>query len=326
MSQDPLYIGVDLGRSTRIALVDSYGKIVSNNRFPTELSSGRGLVNSLIEVIKQTRQTTTAEISAIGIGFPGLVDHRTQKVEVLPNLADVSNVDIHQELCSAIDLPVILDNDANTAAYGEWKCGAAKGTSDVVFITIGTGIGGGIILGGYLQRGVCGFAGEFGHLKVGDLNMDCSCGSSGCLETVSSGPNIVRRTRERLFTDPAFTDSKLAPKMRGRLRCEDVMEAAILGDYLARSVLSETAIYLGTAISNLINLLNVEKVVLGGPVMKAAEYFISKVKEETSRKCFAQLFDACEIVAAKLGDDAGVIGSAMMAQDSLFNNSLAAKP
>src|ERR1044071_4960913 len=141
-------------------------------------------------------------------------------------------------------------------------------------------------------------------MKIGGNELECSCGSAGCLETIASGPNIVRRTRERLFTDPRFTLSSLSAKMNGKLTCEHVVEAGRAGDEFARIVLSETAHYLGTGIANVVNLLNVEMVVLGGPVMAAGEFLVSAIRAETARYCFAPLFVNCSIVTGQLGNDA----------------------
>src|SRR6185295_6650060 len=127
---------------------------------------------------------------------------------------------------------------------------------DALYVAIGTGIGAGLILGGRLQLGVRGFAGEFGHFKIAIEGLECGCGSSGCLETVASGPNIVRRTRELMFAEPRFLLSPLSPKMSGQLTCEDVVSAALAGDGFARNVLSETAAHLGMAVANVVNLLN----------------------------------------------------------------------
>src|SRR5439155_19562591 len=127
MTSKSLFIGVDLGRSTRIALVDGDGKILSQDRVPTELSSGRALVDGLINVLRRVKGSAQGPVGAVGIGLPGLIDHRTRQVKVLPNLVDVSSINVHDELSGTLGIPVILDNDANVAAYGEWQCGAARG-------------------------------------------------------------------------------------------------------------------------------------------------------------------------------------------------------
>ncbi|HMZ82165.1 MAG: ROK family protein [Blastocatellia bacterium] len=312
-----LFLGADIGRTTRFALVDETGRLHQQSRVPTDIRSGRAFVNGLIAAFREAIEKASAPVGAAGIGLPGLVDHHTQQIEVLTNFLNISAIDLHGECERALGIPVIFDNDANLAAFAEWQCGAAQGATDAVLITLGRGIGCGLILKGELQRGARGFAGEFGHTKIGNEPIECSCGASGCLETVVSGPNIVRRTRELLFLDPRFTHSTLVSKMRIKLTCEDVVDAAKFGDELARTVLEDTARSLGIAISNIINLLNVEKVVLGGPVMGAGDFLLASIREEVARNAFAPLLVRCSIVTGTLGNDAGMIGAGLLAKREL---------
>jgi glucokinase len=201
------------------------------------------------------------------------------------------------------------------AAYGEWRSGAARGFEDVFFVTMGTGIGSGLILGGKLQRGSRGFAGEFGHFKIDLDGLECACGSTGCLETLASGPNIVRRVREQLFSDPSFSISSLARDMEGTLTGERVVRAAMEKDELALSVLKETGQILGAAIASVINLLNVEVVVLGGGVMAAGDLILEPIREGTHQGAVRPCFECCRVVVAELGQDAGIIGAALLARD-----------
>lgn len=311
------YLGVDLGRSTRIALVDSEGKIKSQWREQSHLTSGRDLVTGLVHFVKQTVEASApfGPVAAIGVGLPGLVNLQTHVVEKLPNLSDIAHISVYDELREATGLPLVFDNDANAATFGEWRSGVARDAKNMIYITLGTGIGAGLVQGGRLQRGAKGFAGELGHLKITTDGLECGCGSSGCLETIASGPNIVRRTRELLFADPSFTLSPLVGKMRGKLSCEDIVESAKNGDKLARSILAETGLYLGMTVANIVNLLNLEMVILSGPVMRDNQYLLNVVLEEASRRAFGPSFSCCKVVAGALGDDAGVIGSAMMASD-----------
>jgi glucokinase len=319
MSDARLFVGVDLGRSTRAAIVDEDGQIVAYRRESTHFESGRAVVDGLLTCVRSAIDAAESlgTVGAVGVGLPGLVEHGTNRVVMLPNLADVSEIDAYDELRAATGLPVVFDNDANAAVYGEWRCGAATGTNDVICVTLGTGIGAGIIQGGVIQRGAHGFAGEFGHLKYTAYGLECSCGSSGCLETIASGPNIVRRARERLFSDPGFALSPLAEKMRGRIACEDVVEAAVNGDRLGRTILAETGVYLGMMVANVVNLLNLDLVVLGGPVMRDNPVLLEAAIEEAERRAFTPAFATCGIVGGRLGDDAGVVGSAMMARDAM---------
>ena len=321
-NSERLYVGLDVGRTIRGALVTADGRIVKQKRVVSEVTNPRVFIDQLIEAVRGLRAEGEANnrVLAAGIGWAGMVNHRNQRIEANPNLVDVSSYDLHAELERATGLPVVVDNDANVAAYGEWRAGAAAGSTDVFYITMGTGIGAGLILGGELQRGSQGFAGEFGHFKIDMQGLECACGSTGCLETVASGPNIVRRVREQLFSDPSFSVSKLARDMEGKLTNERVVQAAIEGDELALTVLKETGRVLGMAVASIMNLLNVEVVVLGGGVMAAGELILKPLRDAAERGTVAPSFDCCRIVPAQLGQDAGIIGAAILARDTLEKN------
>lgn len=316
-SQEQLYIGLDVGRTIRGALVSPQGSILRQHRVVSEVSDAQIFIDQLVEVITalNTREDKGHAAAAVGIGWAGLVNNRAQRIEANPNLVDVSDYDLHSQLESATSLPVVIDNDANVAAYGEWRAGAARGSGDVFFVTMGTGIGAGLILGGELQRGTRGFAGEFGHFKIDSDGLECGCGGTGCLETVASGPNIVRRVREKLFSDPSYSVSKLARDMEGTLTAGRVMQAATENDDLATSVLRETGIVLGTAIASIINLLNVEVVVLGGGVMSAGDLIMTPIREAAQQATVSQALQCVRIVPAELGQEAGIIGAAFLARD-----------
>lgn len=321
---EKLYLGLDVGRTIRGALVREDGQIIRQERVVSEVTDPRVFVDQLIETISRLRaeNESSAQVMAVGIGWAGMVNHRTQRIEANPNLVDVSLYDLHAELQRATGLPIVVDNDANVAAYGEWRAGAATGSTDVFYVTIGTGIGAGLILGGQLQRGSQGFAGEFGHFKIDMKGLECACGSTGCLETLASGPNIVRRVREQLFSDPSFSVSKLARDMEGLLTNERVVQAAIEEDELALMVLEETGRVLGMAVASIMNLLNVEVVVLGGGVMAAGELILKPLRDEAEKGAVAPAFNCCRIVPARLGQDAGIIGAALLACDTLARDTL----
>jgi glucokinase len=316
---DNLYVGLDVGRTIRAALVREDGHILKQQRVVSETSNPSVFIDQLIDAINTVQEVdgARATVLATGIGWAGMVNHRKQRIEANPNLVDVSSYDLHKELQLSTGLPVVVDNDANVAAYGEWRAGAATGSTDVFYITMGTGIGAGLILGGRLQRGSLGFAGEFGHFKIDMEGLECACGSTGCLETIASGPNIVRRVREQLFSDPSFSVSKLARDMEGKLTNRRVVQAALEDDELALMVLKETGRVLGMAVASIMNLLNVEVVVLGGGVMAAGELILKPLRDEAERGTVAPAFDCCRIVPAQLGQDAGIIGAALLARDTL---------
>jgi len=314
MSDDELFVGLDVGRMIRGALVASDGTILSQDRIVAEVTEPRVFIDQLAAAINQFTRGTRPK--AAGVGWAGLVNYSQQRIAANTNLLDVSPFDLRFELEKSTGLPIVLDNDANAAAYAEWQCGAARGTSNILFVTIGTGIGAGIILGSQLQRGACGFAGEFGHIRVEPDGLECACGSTGCLETLASGPNIVRRVREQLFSDPSFSVSQLASDMEGTLTAQRVFEAALDHDELAVKVLNETGQILGSAFASVVNLLNVEVVVLGGGLMAAGDLILVPLREQVRRSAVGVAYDCCRIVAAQLGRDAGMIGAALLARDS----------
>lgn len=315
---DPVFIGIDLGGTTiKGAIVSSTGEILHETRIDTEQQSGEKLFNQVVEMISALRGDPRAgnRAAGIGMGIPGLVNRATNRIEVMPNLPSLSDLDITAELERASGLPVILDNDANAAAYAELQVGAARGRREVFFVTLGTGIGAGLIINGQIYRGAAGFAGEFGHMTIDPEGIECACGNIGCLETIASGPNIVRRTRERLYRDRTSSLSRLAIPRDREFTAEDIARAAREGDEMAQVMMERTGMFLGIAIAAVINLLNVEMVVMGGGVMEAGDLILKPTTKETRRRAFPPSFNSCEIVIAKLGPSAGMIGAALLARD-----------
>jgi glucokinase len=211
-------------------------------------------------------------------------------------------------------LRVELENDANAAAYGEYKIGAGRGSRDLFYITIGEGIGGAIIVDGKLWTGASGFAGEVGHITIDTEGSECQCGNTGCLETVASAPNIVRRANERLNRDSTSSLSKLA--INKNFTADDMAREAMEGDDFALMMIERTGKYIGTGVASVINLLNIERIVLGGGVMQAGDLILKPIIEEARKRAFQPCFEATEIVFAALGTDAATIGVAMLARDA----------
>lgn len=313
-----VFIGVDLGGATlKGALVTSAGELVQETRINIELKDPEALFDQVVSAVIALRDDKNAggRAAGIGIGIPGLVNRITNRIEVMPNLPALSEIDITAELSRKTGLPVILDNDANAAAYGELQVGAARGRREVFFVTMGTGIGAGLIINGQIYRGAAGFAGEFGHMTIDPEGIECACGNIGCLETIASGPNIVRRTRERLFRDRTSSLSRLAIPRDREFTAEDIAHAAREGDEMAQLMMERTGMFLGIALAAVVNLLNVEMVVMGGGVMDAGDLVLKPTIKETRRRAFPPSFNSCEIVIAKLGLTAGMIGAALMARD-----------
>ena len=305
------FIGVDLsGATMHAALVTTEGQVVERRESPLERDE---IVSQVARAVSELRDVSP-NIGAIGVGIPGLVNRQTDRVIVSTDLPSIVRGDIHAELMKTTGLRVELENDANAAAYGEYKVGAGRGSRDMFFATIGTGIGGAIILDGKLWTGASGFAGEFGHITIDAEGAECMCGNTGCLETVASAPNIVRRAKERLYRDNTSSLSRLATNKQ--FTAADMAREAKNGDDFSLMMIERTGKYIGAAVASVINLLNIERIVLGGGVMEAGNLILEPIIQEAGRRAFQPCFEATRIVAAELGTDAVAIGAAMLARDA----------
>ncbi|HZH29929.1 MAG TPA: ROK family protein [Pyrinomonadaceae bacterium] len=308
---DRHYIGIDIsGAALHAALVSHEGQVVA--RREAALESGT-LPAQLAAVVAELRDAAP-QVSALGIGVPGLVNPETGRVVVSSDLPSVVRADLQTELARSTNLPIALVNDANAAAYGEYIAGAGRGSRNMFYVTMGTGIGGALIMDGKLWYGDSGFAGEFGHITIDREGIECTCGNTGCLETVASAPNIVRRTHERLVRDSTSSLTRLG--LNKNFTAADIAHAANEGDDFAMLMIERTGRYIGTAIAAVINLLNIQRIVLGGGVMDAGKLILDPIIREAGRRSFQPCFEATQIVAATLGADAVPTGAAMLARDS----------
>lgn len=309
------YLGVDVcGAMLRAALVTNEGQVIERREAVLEANDVAAQVARIVAGLRDT----APNVNAIGIGVPGLVNPQTGHVIVSNDLPSVVRSDLQSELARATGLNVTLENDANAAAYGEYVAGAGRGNRNMFYVTIGTGIGGALIFDGRLWRGVSGFAGEFGHITIDREGNQCTCGNVGCLETVASAPNIVRRTHERLMRDSTSSLSRLG--LQRDFTAADIAHAANEGDDFALLMIERTGRFIGTAIATVINLLNIERIVLGGGVMEAGDLILNPIIREAGRRSFQPCFEATQIVAATLGPDAVPIGAAMLARDAASAN------
>ena len=307
------FIGIELsGARLRAATVNDEGVI--GERREAQLHAD-GLVGQVTQLVSELRQE--GQIEAVGIAIPGLVNRQTDRVLASRDLPGVVRDDLHAELMQATGLRFELENDANAAAYGEFKIGAGRGSRDLFYITIGEGIGGAIILGGKLWTGASGLAGEVGHITIDTEGAECECGNTGCLETVASAPNIVRRANERLNRDSTSSLSKLA--MNKDFTADDMAREAMEGDDFSLMMIERTGKYIGTGVASVINLLNIERIVLGGGVMQAGDLILNPIVQEAKRRAFQPSFEATQIVLAALGEDAATIGAAMLARDAAIS-------
>jgi glucokinase len=304
------FIGISVSGSTiRAALVDEDGRLierhdatVSSENIAPQLASIAGDLSPALGIV-----------AALGVAIPGLVNRQTDRVVDSRDLPSTMFEDLHGGLTRATGLRVEIENDANAAAYGEFKVGAGRGSRNLFYMTIGNGIGGAIILDGKLWTGASGFAGEVGHITIDTEGLQCICGNTGCLETVASAPNIVRRARERLNRDSTSSLSRLA--LNKNFNAADLAHEAREGDDFASMMIERTGKYIGTGVASVINLLNIERIVLGGGVMDAGPLILDPIIQEVKRRAFQPCFEATSIVISELGLDAAPIGVALLARD-----------
>ena len=290
-------------------------RVIGSDSAPT--NPGRGadaVVHDLVSMGQQTlatlvREIPGAKVLGIGVGAPGPLDRRQGVVLLTPNLGWV-NMPLRARLAEGLDLTAALDNDANCAILGECWVGAARDAKYVMGMTIGTGIGGGIVVDGSLYHGASDCAGEIGHMTIDLDGRRCGCGNYGCLEAYASGPAIALRAIEKV---QAGAESMLASLVDGdlaRVTAQTVYEAAKQGDALAHEVVRETAHYLGAGLANLLNIFNPDRVVIVGGVTQAGDRLFEPLRREVTRRAFKPAVEACEIVPGQLDGLAGVYGAA----------------
>lgn len=312
-------VGVDIGGTNLVVgLVPADGgDPVGVRTRPTEPHRGGHFVveriakmvdAALVELEQQTGATRDA-VWGVGIGSPGPLDRESGTVIETPNLG-WENFPLRTLISRAVRMPAWLDNDANCAAYGEWWQGAGKGAKSLVAVTIGTGIGGGMVLDGELYHGVSDAAGEIGHMTIQFNGRKCACGNYGCLEAYASGPNIAARAIEGI---EAGAESQLVDMVDGdlgRITAATVYDGAAAGDAYANDVIAETAKILGAGIANVINVLNPDAIVVTGGVTRAGENLLRPLRAAVRQRAFRSAAEACRIVPGALPDFAGMIGAA----------------
>jgi len=296
------YIGIDIGGTgIKAALTDDSGKVVDTVRTATPADNLENLIAAVTRLVEPLKQK--ASVAGVGLGVAGLLNARTRVMETSPNIPCLTGVNLERHLRDTLAMHVVTENDAKAGAYGEWAAGAGKQLDNMAYITIGTGLGCGLVICGSLFRGKSGYAGELGHTVIEPGGRRCACGAFGCLETRVSATGIVQTARERNLADPDTT-------------AESLYKAAVKGDRAAREIFEDTGRYLGVAFSNLINLLNPEAIVVGGGVMASGDLLLGAAREEAQRRAFPPSARDCVIVQSRLWPDSGTIGAAMLARDT----------
>jgi len=311
-----LTVGVDVGGTKVLGgVVDASGKVLATSRHDTPREGGSALTKTIAEVALELMQQHS--ISAVGVSAAGFVSSDRKTMLATPNIADWNGVQLDLELTKLIGLPVVIENDANAAAWGEAKFGAGRNQAHMMMLTIGTGVGGGIVVNNELYRGAFGVAAEFGHLRVVPEGHLCGCGARGCFEQYASGSALRRHAREAISASPDLARNLLA---RGDgtidgLTGQAITDAAREGDAVALAAFQTTAQYLGAGIASLAVLLDPSCVVIGGGVIDAGEILLAPTRDAMKRYMpFAGKHPYPEIVAAELGNEAGLVGVADLAR------------
>jgi glucokinase len=311
-------IGIDVG-GTKIAggVVDAEGAVVARRRIATEAMHPQAVVAGIAKVAQELGAAAPAA-TGIGIGAAGLIDGANGIVHSAPNIA-WENVPLRAMIQDRVDVPVVIDNDANVAAWGEALHGAGKGYTDQIMVTVGTGVGGGIIIGGQIYHGAHGVGAELGHMIVDAGGWECPCGNKGCLEAVASGNSIGRRARERVSEPEARAVLEAAAGDVNAITGELVGDVAKAGDAWARVILAETGRWLGVGLANFVNIFDPDVLIVGGGAAAGTgELLIGPARDHMRDLVIGHAWrKPPPVLPAGLGYDAGIIGAAAIARGSV---------
>ena len=304
------YLGADLGGTNlRVALIGEDGEVLLSKRCPTPRKAGAEVVAAALSgLAKECSSEYGSAPRGFGVAIPALIDCKRQEIIRSPNLPQLDGSELSQMIACELDIPVVLENDANAATVGEAWLGASKGYGNSICITLGTGIGGGITLDGRLWRGTDGTAGEIGHICVEPDGRQCGCGSRGCVEQYASATGIVKTAEELKTKHPDSALSGIA-----EITSLDVYNAAVAADGLAREAFDLAGRYLGIMIAGLLNTLNPQVVVIGGGASNGWDLFIDSTRKQVMENAFKRPAERVKLVRASLGDSAGVLGAAKIA-------------
>lgn len=323
---DKWLVGIDLGgTTTKLAFLSTSGELIQRWEIHTDnREGGKYITPNIANSIKHTLEelgTTRERLLGVGMGAPGPVDYKLGVMYNTVNLGWEDHYPLKERLEDALYLPAYIDNDANCAALGEMWKGAGAGAKDLVCVTIGTGVGGGVITNGRIVQGKGGAAGEIGHItSIAEGGTPCNCGKTGCLETVASATGIVRLAMNKL-EDKGGENSILKRQLdaNGKIEAKDVLDGAKEGDSLCLEVVNEVSFHLGLALANIGNTLNPEKIVIGGGVSKAGPFLLQHIQSHFERFAFPNVKESTHLSLATLGNHAGVIGAGWLVAQELLN-------
>jgi len=304
-------IGVDVG-GTKIAaaVVSPEGGILNEVRYPTQAVPPNRLVATIAQAISEVKERYA--VGGVCLAVPGLILASENKVIFAPNLHEIENIPLDEEIGGRTGMSVTVENDANAAAWGEFRFGSGKDIEHLVFITLGTGVGGGVITHGVLLRGAQGAGGELGHVTVDSTGPRCGCGNHGCLEAFASGTAIQRFAREVANDRPGSALGRLA--IERQVLGEDVTRLAQEGDEASVYVLHEAGRWLGIGLAGFVNTFNPEVIAVGGGASRAGEFVLGPARKEVQLRTRSPSRDLVEIKGATLGPESGVLGAAALAR------------
>jgi glucokinase len=313
-------IGIDIGgTNVPAAIIDESGEIIHVINKKTMAEGGpdaviKRITDSITDLVKYFDDNIkTGKIIGIGIGAPGTLDHKKGQIITSPNLPQWRNIPLVERISKEVNMPVFIDNDANCAAIGEHWIGAANGAENAVLVTLGTGVGGGIIINNKIYRGSHGTAGELGHITIFAKGTKCACGNFGCLEAYASANATAARAKERLKREDMA--SSLQTKKLSEINAYEIYVHAEQGDRFAQDILKESGSYLGIGIATFANIFDPDVIIIGGGFAGAEKYLIPAAIDEAYKRSFKSVMDNIKITTAKLGNNAGIIGAAKLAFD-----------
>ncbi len=320
MTKSNPVLTADLGGTKMVvALVSPDGKIIDRFRQLTLAKYGPGTVierlYSGIDFLMDRNNILPRQLEAMSLGIAGIIDTTNGIVDKAPNLPGWENLKLRDKIYDRYTIPVHILNEADAAALGEHRCGAGKGLKNIILVTLGTGIGGGLVLDGKLFLGSSGSAFEIGHMVIKDDGPECGCGKNGCLETLASGTAIGREARRRITEGETSMLVDMVGGSIENITAEKVHKAAKQGDSLALRVLAGASYYLGLGMINLVSIINPQMIIVGGSVARIGNLLLDPVQQMVKDKTFALMVKDLKIVQARLGEDAGLIGAAAYALD-----------